>query len=66
MPPDSDYKLAGELRPSHVVSLTGFESDAAIVTEVQPSVDYSEVEITLETGLTKKLAIDFPLVVYSE
>ncbi len=63
---DSEILLAGEIRPDHVVSLTGYEKDAAVVTEVQPMIGYTHIEVTLETGISKTLAIDSPVPVYSE
>jgi len=61
-----EYLMAGDIRPDHVVSLSGYEKDAAVVVNVQPSADYYNVLITLETGHRKSFPIDFPLVVFSE
>lgn len=61
-----DYLMAGDIRPDHVVSLSGYEKDAAVVVNVQPSRNYCDVVITLETGHKKSFPIDFPLVVFSE
>ncbi|BFM18747.1 hypothetical protein R50073_49300 (plasmid) [Maricurvus nonylphenolicus] len=63
---DSEILLAGEIRPDHVVSLTGYEKDAAVVTEVKPLIGYTHVEVTLETGAAKTLPIDLPVTVYAE
>ena len=57
------FSMAGDIRPDHLVSLSGYEKDAAVVTEVQPSVDFTEIEITLETGDSKRLPMDFPVTI---
>jgi len=62
----TQFTLAGEIRPGYVVSLTGMESDAGVVTEIQPSVDFEHVEITLETGARKTLPIEFPMELFEE
>lgn len=66
MSADSEILLAGEIRPDHIVSLTGYEKDAAVVTEVQPMIDYTHIEVTLETGISKSLPIDCPVTAYKE
>lgn len=63
---DSEIRLAGELRPDHIVSLTGYEKDAAVVANIKPVASYTHVEVTLETGVSKTLPIDLPVSVYSE
>lgn len=61
-----EYLMAGDIRPGHVVSLSGYEKDAAVVVNLQPSRDYCDLMITVETGQKKSFPIDFPLVVFSE
>jgi len=60
------FSMAGDIRPDHVVSLSGYAKDAAVVTEVQPSVDFTEIEITLDTGYSQRLPIDFPVTIVGQ
>ena len=60
------FFVASEIRPGQTVSLSGYDGDAAVVTEVQPSFDGREATITLESGVYQHLAVDCPVVVFGE
>jgi len=61
-----DFKVAGELRPGHTTSLSGKRIDAAMVTDVTSSKDFTTVTVTLENGLFENLPLMTLLPVYED